>query len=298
MYRYIKWIDLAAARKWFLLALIFGCLFLALTAFYATGAINTATLEVERWIIGRPLTQFDCVLVEWRDFGAATVNLIFITLVGIACGLTRYRWRVLPYLVIMILIGIAVEEVAKKIFALPLPPIMRSGMATLTCPQKGQSRLLQLQLGLGMWWKAPLPPLNLQNWAHTVSQLPIYTSFGRLQRSHSYPSGHAIRWWFTGLLISWLFSKHVKPGIVRWLLVVLTLILCFFGAAIQFYVGAHFIIDTLAGYLLGTALACCAIGLLIMNEKKSNEGQLRSILPVPRTSSGDVPASKVTEKPL
>jgi membrane-associated phospholipid phosphatase len=298
MHRYIKWDELAAARKWFLLALIFGCLFLALTAFYATGAINTATLEVERWIIGRPLTQFDCVLVEWRDFGAATVNLVFIALVGIACGLTRYRWRVLPYLVIMILVGIAVEEVAKKFFALSLPPIMRSGMVTLTCPQEGQSRLLQLQLGLGMWWKAPLPPLNLQDWAHTVSQMPINTSFGRLQRSHSYPSGHAIRWWFTGLLISWLFWKHLKPGTVRWLLVVLTLILCFFGAAIQFYVGAHFIIDTLAGYLLGTALACCAIGLLIMNEKKSNEGRLRSILPVPRTLSGNVPASKVTEKPL
>jgi len=45
--------------------------------------------------------------------------------------------------------------------------------------------------------------------------------------------------------------------------VVLTLTLCFLGAAIQFYVGTHFISDTLAGYFLGTALACFAIGLLI-----------------------------------
>jgi membrane-associated phospholipid phosphatase len=298
MHRYIKWDKLAEAGKWFLLALIFGCLFLALTAFYATGVINTATLEVERWIIGRPLTQFDCVLVQWRNFSAATVTLVFIALIGIVCGLTRYRWRVLLYLVILILIGIAVEEVGKKFLALSLPPIMRSGMTTLTCPQAGHSRLLQLQLGLGMWWKAPLPSLNVQDWAHTVSQMPINTSFGRLQRSNSYPSGHAIRWWFTGLLIAWLFWKHVKPGIVRWFLVALILILSFFGAAIQFYVGAHFIIDTLAGYLLGTALACCAIGLLIMNEKKSNKARLRSVLPVPLTSSEDVPASKVTEKPL
>ena len=298
MSRSIKWEHLAEARKWFLLTLIFGCLFLALTAFYATGAIITATLEVERWIIGRPLTQFDCVLVQWRNFGAAPVTLVFIALVGIVCGLTRYRWRVLPYLLILILISIAVEEVGKKFFALSFPSIMRSGMVELACPQIGHSRLLQLQLGLGMWWKAPLPILNVQDWAHTVSQMPIITSSVQLQQSNSFPSGHAIRWWFTGLLLAWLFWKHVKQGIVRWLLVTLILIVCFLGAAIQFYVGAHFIFDTLAGYLLGTALACCAIGLLIMSEKKSSEERLRSDLPLPLTSSGDVPASKVTEKPL
>ena len=294
MHKYIKWNKLVEARKWFLLALIFGCLFLALTAFYATGAINTATLEVERWIIGRPLTQFDCVLVQWRNFGAATVTLVFIALIGIVCGLTRYRWRVLLYLVLLILIGIAVEEVGKKFFALSLSPIMRSGMTTLTCPQAGHSRLLQLQLGLGMWWKAPLPTLNVQDWAHTVSQMPVNTSFGRLQRSNSYPSGHAIRWWFTGLLIAWLFWKHVKPGIVRWLLVTLILILSFFGAAIQFYVGAHFIIDTLAGYLIGTSLACCAIGLLILDEKKRDDMPEIPVLSVQRTSTEDVHAPKMT----
>ena len=292
MSRSIKWEKLADARKWFLLALIFGCLFLALTAFYATGAMNSTTLEVERWIIGRPLTQFDCVLVQWRNLGAATVTLVLIALIGIVCGLTRYRWRVLLYLVILILVGIAVEEVGKKSLALSLSPIMRSGMTTLTCPQAGHSRLLQLQLGLGLWWKAPLPTLDVQDWAHTVSQLPINTNFSRLQQSNSYPSGHAIRWWFTGLLIAYLSWKHVKPGIMRWFLVTLILILSFFGAAIQFYVGVHFITDTLAGYLLGTSLACCAIGLLIMNEKRSNEERPGSDLPVTLTSSGDVPVSK------
>jgi membrane-associated phospholipid phosphatase len=89
-------------------------------------------------------------------------------------------------------------------------------------------------------------------------------------------------------------SRHIKSAIVRWLFVTLTLILCFLGAAIQFYVGAHFMIDTLAGYLLGTSLACCAIGLLILNEKKRNDVQLRSVLPVQGTSSGDMHASKMT----
>ncbi|HEY6284133.1 MAG TPA: phosphatase PAP2 family protein [Ktedonobacteraceae bacterium] len=294
MSRHIKFYELAGTRKWFLLVLLFGCLFLALTAFYASGVINKATLEVERWLIGRPLTQFDCVLAEWRNFGAASINLIFIAIVGIVCGLTHYRWRVLPYLLILILISIAIEEVGKKLFSLPLSLTIHAGMAALACPQEGQSRLQHLQLGLGMWWIAPLPPPGLQDWTHTVSQLPINTSFDRLIPSHSYPSGHAIRWWFSGLLIAWLLWKHIHSSIVRWLLVVLTLILCFLGAAIQFYVGAHFMIDTLAGYLLGTSLACCAIGLLILNEKKRNDVRLRSVLPLQGTSSGDVHASKMT----
>lgn len=294
MSKHIKFYKLAGTRKWFLLALIFGCLFLALTAFYASGVVNKATLEVERWLIGRPLTQFDCVLVEWRNFGAASINLIFIAIVGIVCGLTHYRWRVLPYLLILVLISIAIEEGGKKLFSLPVSLTIHAGMAALACPQEGQSRLQHLQLGLGMWWIAPLPPPGLQDWTHTVSQLPINTYFDRLIPGHSYPSGHGIRWWFTGLLIAWLFWKHIKSDIVRWLFVTLTLILCFLGAAIQFYVGAHFMIDTLAGYLLGTSLACCAIGLLILNEKKRNDVQLRSVLPVQGTLSGDVHTSKMT----
>lgn len=287
-----KFYPRAGARKWFLLALLFGCLFLALTAFYASGVLNRATLEVERWLIGRPLTQFDCVLVEWRNFGGAIINLIFIAIVGIVCGITYYRWRVLPYLLILILISIAIEEIGKNIFSLPVSLTMHSGMASLTCPQEGQSRLQHLQLGLGMWWLAPLSPRGLQDWAHTVSQMPINTDLAQLLPSHSYPSGHAIRWWFTGLLVAWLLWKHIKSGIARWLLVILTLILCFLGAAIQFYIGAHFMVDTLAGYLVGTSLACCAIGLLVLNEKKRKDVQLRSDSSLQGASLGDVHASK------
>jgi len=295
---HINFYARADARKWFLLALLFGCLFLVLTAFYASGVSNRATLEVERWLIGRPLTQFDCVLVEWRNFGAASINLIFITMVGIVCAFTRYRWRVLPYLLFLILIGIAIEEIGKTLFSLPVSYTINSGMAALACPQIGQSRLQHLQLGLGMWWIAPLPAPGLQDWAHTVSQLPLNTLLDRLIPSHSYPSGHALRWWFTGLLVAWLLWKHIKASIVRWLLAALTLILCFLGAAIQFYVGAHFIIDTLAGYLIGTSLACCAIGLLILNEKKRDDVQTRPVMPVQSTSKGDVHASKTTWEQL
>jgi len=129
--------------------------------------------------------------------------------------------------------------------------------------------------------------------------MPINISSGPLQQNQSYPSGHAIRWWFTGLLLAWLFWRHIKPGVERWLVVVLTLILCFIGAMIQFYVGTHFIFDTIAGYLLGTALACLGIGLFILNDKKSNQDQLKYASPAsppPQISSGEVPTSKVLEK--
>ncbi|HYA99465.1 MAG TPA: phosphatase PAP2 family protein [Ktedonobacteraceae bacterium] len=282
------------ARNWFLLTLLFGCLFLALTACYATGVLNIATLETERWLIGRPLTQFDCVLVEWRNFGDAPINLILIASVGIVCGITCYRWRVLPYLLILSLISIAIEVVGKNILALSVSHIMHSGMASLTCPQEGQSRLQHLQLGLGMWWLAPLPPKGLLSWAHTVSQMPINTNFAQLVPSTSYPSGHAIRCWFTGLLIAWLLWKHIKSSIARWLLVILTLILSFLVAAIQFYIGTHFIVDTLAGYLIGTSLACFAIGLLILNERKRNTVQLKPALPVYGASPGNVHTTQWT----
>ena len=299
MYRQIKWDELAVAHKWFLLALIFGALFLACTAIYATGALDMAALVVERWMMGRPLTQFDCVLVEWSNFGAAPVNLVFIALLGTACARTRYRWRVLPYLVMLVLLGIVAEEVGKTLFALPLPPVMRSGMTDLTCPQAVPSPLQHLQLGLGMWWKAPLPTRNVQDWSHTVSHMPINLSSGPLEQNQSYPSGHAIRWWFTGLLLAWLFWRHIKRGVGRWLAVVLILTLCFIGAMIQFYVGTHFISDTIAGYFLGTALACIAIGLFILNDKKRKQKQLKdtsSTLPPPQISSGEAPTSKVLAK--
>src|SRR5260370_38261086 len=138
MYIHTKWDELAVARKWFLLALIFGGLVLAFTAIYATGALDMATLMVERGIIGRPLIQFDCVLEEWKNFGAAPVNLVFIALLGAICGLTRYRWRVLPYLVFLVLIGIAAEQAGKQRFALHPPPTIGSGLATPTGPRPGK----------------------------------------------------------------------------------------------------------------------------------------------------------------
>ena len=269
----------AVVHRWLLLALACGGLFLALTAIYATGRLDMATLVVERWLIGRPLTQFDCVLVEWGEFGSAPANLVFIAAVGAACGLTRYRWRVLPALIVLVLLGMAAEALGKQLIALPLPLTMRSGMTDLSCPQAGQSHLQQFQFALGMWWEAPLPSRNVQDWSHTVSQMSILTGAGSLEQNLSYPSGHAIRWWFSGLLLAWLFWRHIKRGALRFLLVGGTVALCAGGAAIQFYVGNHLITDTAAGYLLGTALAGLAVALLLLNERAGDPGWRRGALP-------------------
>lgn len=257
-----------ATRRWFLLALMFAILFLLLTAFYTTGLFTMPTLLVERWLIGRPQLQFDCVLVEWRNVGAVPVTLGIVTILGVICGLLGYRWRVLVLLVMLALIGIGAEIVGKDLIALPLPSVMRSGMVALTCPQVGSSSLLHLQLGLGMWWKAPLPARGEQDWAHTVSQMPMLLNVGHLEADYSYPSGHALRCWFLGLVGAWLLWRHLPAGIVRKLSVTVLLIISLLVAAIQFYVGVHFISDTIAGYLLGTSLACCAIGLLMTNERR------------------------------
>jgi membrane-associated phospholipid phosphatase len=38
--------------------------------------------------------------------------------------------------------------------------------------------------------------------------------------------------------------------------------MAFFGGFMQFYIGVHTLADTIAGYLLGAAAACYAIGFL------------------------------------
>src|SRR5260370_33550036 len=105
-----------------------------------------------------------------------------------------------------------------------------------------------------MWWKAPLLARNVQDWSHVVSQMPITLISGHLQQNQTYPSGHAIRWWFTGLLLAWLFWIHIKRGVGRWLVVALTLNLCFIGAQIQFIVGTHLFSATHDVQLLGTSI--------------------------------------------
>jgi membrane-associated phospholipid phosphatase len=252
------------ARKWIILSLVLGTLFLIGTVIYVTGVLFLPTLLVERWLLWRPETGFDCVLAEWRNLGEVPETLILTGLLGVACWLAGYKRRVLPVLLLLLLLGIGIEGVGKLTIGAPLSPTLRSAMTDLSCPQfAGKSQLFKLEVGLGMVNKVPAQSPNMISWSHTVAALPIDLTTS--VREHSYPSGHAARWGFVWFLAAWLAQRHIRPRLLGGFLSALLFVFAFMGGFIQFYTGVHFISDVLAGYLLGGALACAAIAILLLN---------------------------------
>lgn len=272
---------------WFLAAGVAGLLFLIYTIINATGVLNQSTLEIERWLLERPITRLDCSFYEWRQLGEVPVTAVVLTLLSVVCIYIGYRKRVLAYLLFLLCVAVGFEVVGKSMFQLPLPPTLRSGMTVLGCPQMhGQPLSVRVAAGLGLLGQVPDPPANQVSWARTVSQQPFLPSIG--DSENSYPGGHAMRWCFAGILLAWL----VKRSLRRWIGTVLAVICCvgaFLGGFMQFYIGAHFITDTIAGYLMGIALGCCAIGILIMNDTNYSSAQITAL-----PSRGDLD-SNVTE---
>src|SRR5216683_2991135 len=101
------------ARKWIILSSVLGALFLIGTIIYVTGVLFLPTLLVERWLLLRPETGIDCVLIEWRNLGEIPAALILTSLLGIACLLGGYRRRVLPLLLLLLLFSVGIEGVCK-----------------------------------------------------------------------------------------------------------------------------------------------------------------------------------------
>lgn len=258
-----------AARKWLLFALILALAFLICTVIYITGRANMLTLEVERWLVARQESRLDCVLYEWRNLGEVSASIILISLIGIACILGGYRKRILPLLLILLLLGVGIEIVGKSFISTPLPSTLRSGMTNLTCPQlKDISRLARFEVALGMIDRVAPPSHEQISWAHDVSQMPL--DLRTSEPESSFPGGHAMRWSFIWLVASWLAWRHIRPRPLRELLTVLLFVFAFLGGFIQFYIGVHFISDTISGYLLGGVLACCAIAILLLNDTRRN----------------------------
>ncbi|HEY7418077.1 MAG TPA: phosphatase PAP2 family protein [Ktedonobacteraceae bacterium] len=261
-------------RKWLILASALTIAFLIYCGVYATGVTNIATLEVERWLVGRPESRVDCVLSVWRNLGEVPATVALIGLIGIACILGWYRKRVLPLLLLLLLLAVGVETVGKAFISIPLPNTLRSGMTNLTCPQMDQSsNLIQLELtrigvALGMINLVPPPSQVEISWSQEVSQMPLDLKASKPE--HSFPGGHAIRWSFIWLLVAWLAWRHIRPRFLSVPLTALLFVFAFVGGFIQFYIGVHFISDTIAGYLFGGALACCAIAILQLNDTRKN----------------------------
>jgi membrane-associated phospholipid phosphatase len=118
-----------------------------------------------------------------------------------------------------------------------------------------------------MWWEAhPIPAKRVFSEQYGATT-PL--SLNGAIPDYSYPSGHATRWSFIGLIACWLFLRQVRRHILRGLLMALAFAIAFGGGLMQFYIGVHLVTDLVGGYLLGISSVCCAIGLLLLNETRN-----------------------------
>ncbi len=280
-----QWWRFSAAHRWFVLALGLSGLFVVYTAIYATGILDRSTLSVEHWLLNRPIGRLDCVYFEWRHVGEVPVSLLLILALGIICWRAGYSWKIIPVLILLLFVCVSVEYIGKNIFILSLPSNLLSGMTDLSCPQiRAQPVSVRLETMGGLWWKIPAPVDGQVRWVHTVAQMPVvaaYADYSPFDYIRSYPGGHAMRWCFLGLIAAWLCWKHIQSRVGRILLTILFLLISFFGGFMQFYIGVHVLTDTIAGYLLGAAAACCAMGFLTVSatekacSRRENEHKCR-----------------------
>jgi membrane-associated phospholipid phosphatase len=261
---YIRLRRLPNASRWLLFACVLLVLFLIYTAIFSTGVFLNLTLRQEQWLLHRPLTSVDCVLYEWKNFGEAPFSLFFTLLLGLGCVALGYRRRVLPCLLLIAVLGVGSEALGKQVFSQPVPYSLGFGMASLDCPQiQNKPPSMQLMVTAGMWWEAPpISPRRILNARYSAA-----TPFTVQEASpdNGYPSGHAIRWSFLGLVLCWLVWGHIKRRLLRWPLMALAIMLAIGGGAAQFYIGVHLTTDVVAGYLLGASSACFAISFLLRN---------------------------------
>ncbi len=254
----------APATRWFVLAAGLLLLFVLYTYLLTTGIFNASTAQVEQWLLGRPITRVDCLFYEWRNLGDALLIVALTGVVGIVCFRLGYQWSVVPYLLLLLFVSLVVEGLGKILLTQPIPHAVSAGMSALNCPQlHGQPASVRLSAATGMWWNIPPASEQLIERIHLLSQQPFFSEWYYM--AASYPGGHAMRCSFLGVLVCWLCWRHVKHLVLRAPLMLLALLVAFGVGFIQFYIGAHLITDTIAGYLFGLAAGCCAIGVLLLH---------------------------------
>ncbi len=259
--------QLSVAHRWFCFALGLSGIFLIYTIINATGVLDVSTLSVEHWLLKRPIGRLDCVFYEWRHVGDIPASVLLVLLVGIICWRAGYSWKNIPVLLVLLMFCVSIEYLGKHVFTLVLTRNLYSGITVLTCPQMLQEpSSVRLETMAALWWHIPDPPAIQVSWASDVANMPLVVPVpaSLAAQSQSYPSGHAMRWCLLGLVAAWLCWKHVWRRVGRMVLTIIALVASFFGGFMQFYIGAHFLTDTLAGYVLGAAAACCAIGFLCL----------------------------------
>ncbi len=123
------------SRLWFLAALVLLALFGIFTIIFSTGVLLYPTLHIEQWLLHRPLTAIDCVFVEWKQLGEVGASLLGTLVLGGVCVLLGYRRRMLPFLFLLLLLGVGVEYGGKQYFPQVVPANTQFGMNSLACPQ-------------------------------------------------------------------------------------------------------------------------------------------------------------------
>lgn len=254
--------------RWFSYAFLLLFLALLYTLVFMSGVLLYPTLRIEQWLLYRPLTGVDCVLRDWVSVFQVGVSLVVVTILGFICILLGYRRRMLSYLLLLLLLGIGIEFVGKQVLPFPVPQPIERGLLSLRCPElPDQSPMVRLSIAAGMWWVAP----EISYWDNKMLQRGKTTPLvidDSAYMLYGYPSGHALRSSFLGLLLCWLCWRHIRRKWLRRSFVLLMLIVAFSGGFIQFYLGIHLSTDVIVGYLLGFSVACCAIGLLQRNKKQ------------------------------
>ncbi len=252
-------------QKWFTLSALFLFFGVLYTAIFVTGIFSFPMLHGEQWLLLRPITRGDCVLRQWARLGDADITTGLACILGAVCILLGYRKRVLPYLLLLFLLGVGIELAGKYTLPQRVPAVLQNDLDALDCPSiEHQPRSTRYLVSLGAWWVVPPVSSELVQEAHQGATTPLVLDTNT-DAMYSYPSGHALRWSLLGLLACWLSIQHVRRRLLRRILVVLTSLIAFGGGFAQFYIGYHYSTDLIIGYLLGISSACCMIGLLVRN---------------------------------
>lgn len=278
---------------WLIASGVVGLLFILYTIVFMTGALDTSTLQVEHWLLERPVSGLDCTFYEWRHVGEVQTCVVLMLILSGIYLLAGFRRRVVLYLFILLGLSVIIEVVGKTLLHAPLPDTLRSGMTVLSCPQLQNAPSSQRAAAfVGLLGRVPAAPANQVSWLRTVAQMPLST-MTLSEYSRSYPAGHAARWCLLCLPVAWLCWQRVRPLVLRTLLMLFFGVLAFMGGFMQFYIAAHLLTDTIAGYLLGICLACCAIAVLSFNDKR---GLVRDAASLPSMEQGRSHANYMVEK--